>query len=92
MSGEILKCGQCGNKEFFQFGPYDDSKYKVSPITGPITPGLKMVYTCTECGNQVRQYSDGRVVDCHTKEERKSVLIANPVQWRLELENSNNRT
>lgn len=84
MTGQTLKCGECGNAEFFQFGPYEDGQ-KLSPITGPLEKGLHMVYTCTECGNQVREFRDGRVVDCHTKDERKSKLVATPVQWKLQI-------
>lgn len=85
MSGKTLKCGKCGNTGFFKFGPYDNSEDQISPITGPIPIGLHMIYTCTECGNQVREYQDGRVVDGFTKEERKSKLMAVPVQWKLQI-------
>ena len=76
MSGEILKCGKCGNDEFNKYGPYEGQLDE---------PGLVYIYTCTECGNQVREYNDGRVLDCHTKEEKIITLTAKPCQWKLEL-------
>ena len=43
-----LTC-DCGNGEFFKFGPY--SAWEVAEHVG-----LKMIYTCTKCGEQLRLY------------------------------------
>lgn len=72
MTGETLKCGKCGNDQFTKRG--EDHPQKA------------VIYTCTECGNEIWQYK-GEIVDCCTQERRKieNNLLAIPVKWTLEL-------
>lgn len=42
-----MKC-DCGSETFFSFGPY--------PLPGDYDTGLRHIYTCTKCGDQLRVY------------------------------------
>jgi hypothetical protein len=50
-----LQC-DCGCSRFFRFGPYRDD---ASAWPGNADPGLRWVYTCTSCGEQLRVYQTG---------------------------------
>jgi hypothetical protein len=41
----------CGCSTFFKFGPYVDGESS--------EPGLRLIYTCTHCGEQLRIYQTG---------------------------------
>ena len=45
----------CGNFAFLKFGPY--------PQPGESDTGLRMIYTCTECGDQLRLYQGSKMVE-----------------------------
>lgn len=47
-----LRCGRCGSTEFMAFGPYTDKD----------EPGLRMVYDCIQCGDQLRLYQATKMV------------------------------
>lgn len=38
----------CGSTSFFVFGPY--------PLAGEPDEGLRRIYTCSSCGDQLRVY------------------------------------
>jgi hypothetical protein len=44
----VCDCGCC---EFFKFGPYAEGEAS--------EPGLRLIYTCTHCGEQLRIYQTG---------------------------------
>jgi hypothetical protein len=48
-----LQC-DCGSITFFKFGPY--------PHAGKIDTGLRMIYTCSKCGDQLRVYQATRML------------------------------
>jgi DNA-directed RNA polymerase subunit M/transcription elongation factor TFIIS len=46
VASSFLVCGACGGREFFKFGPFADSD----------DPGLRSIYACADCGEQLRVY------------------------------------
>lgn len=42
----------CGSSRFFVFGPY--------PLRGEKDTGLRRIYTCSSCGDQLRVYQAGK--------------------------------
>jgi hypothetical protein len=52
-----LKC-DCGGESFFKFGPFDDREDPVVFLDGVTSdmPGLRWIYTCSSCGDQLRVY------------------------------------
>lgn len=62
MSDEItmglrgLKC-DCGNNMFFRFGPYPTPEEK-----GKLEDGLRWIYTCTVCADQLGIYQRSKML------------------------------
>lgn len=53
----------CGSNTFFKFGPY--------PLPGErIDSGLRLIYTCSKCGDQLRVYKASKM----PKEVREIVM------------------
>lgn len=77
----MTRCDACGNTTFFNFGPYDDSRgHREAATVDDHHPGvpLHMIYTCTKCGNQIREYADHSVIDLFTNRRRISLICAQP--------------
>ena len=49
----MIKC-DCGGTNFFRFGPYSEERGD--------EPGLRMIYTCTRCGGQLRIYQASKML------------------------------
>lgn len=48
----LLRC-DCGSKTFLRFGPY--------PLPGEPDDGLRVIYTCSACGDQLRVYQGSKM-------------------------------
>lgn len=51
--GNEIKC-DCGSETFFKFGTY--------PIPGDKDDGLRLIYTCMKCGDQLGVYQRSKML------------------------------
>lgn len=67
-----LKC-DCGNDVFLKFGPY--------PVGGDEDTGLRLIYTCNKCGDQLRIYQASKMLrGMQAAESLKLAIVDAPVE------------